>query len=189
MKANGFFKQTPNSVPLDGAPHGARHAEPNHNPVVARFRWPDKTPNRPAGKSLSLCQNTGKRPVSTEGLPDRAVARQWIVIVSGPLLTLVADSQLLASLCPPTVDDLAAVLRRHTSTEPVCIAAFAFVRLECSFHCLLDRSVSSIVFEGTDFFLHLQPRLTYCRSTAFYRPPRSIALCNFFSCVHIVALV
>jgi hypothetical protein len=136
-----------------------------------------------------MCQNAGKRPVSTEGLPDRAIVRQWILIVSGPLLTLVADRQLLPSLCAPTVDDLAAVLRRHTSTESVCIAALAFVRLECSFHCLLDRSVSSIVFEGTDFLLHLQPRPTYRKSTAFPRPMKSITLCNFFSCVHIVALV
>ena len=122
----------------------------------------DETAYGPARKRPSLCENARKRPITSKGLPDRSVVRQRIVIASAPLLALTAHGELLPAFCPPAVDDLAAVLRRHAGSESVCIASLALVRLKSAFHCLLCCSYSSRIFESTHFLPYIQPPISHC---------------------------
>jgi len=73
---------------------------------------------------------TGEHAVEALMAPQRAFAFH---------LPFVADRQLLASTSPTAGEHFTAVLCSHSCSEPVCVAAFSFVRLEGTLHKTLPR--------------------------------------------------
>ena len=135
VKANSLPQEAPDPIPADGPTHGSCDPESNRNTPSGLPLRDDETANRPAGKNLPVCKDSGKRPVTMKGLPGRSVGRQWTLIGSAPRLVLAADGELVSSLGTTAIDDLTAVLGRHARAESVRVASLSLVRLECSLHC------------------------------------------------------
>ena len=57
---------------------------------------------------------------------------------------LVAHGEFMATLCPPSGQNVASILCRHPGPKPVCVATLSFMGLECSFHLGLLRDCINV---------------------------------------------
>lgn len=135
----------------------SRDSKPDHEAAACFRTQSHKAANRSTRKHHPLCENSGKRPVSTKGLPSWLTRWQWREVGPAARLAFVAHGQLPPALAPPTVDNFPSVFCCHPGTESVCVASLALMRLKCSFHLLPDSSNLPSIFQGTHFLPHLQP--------------------------------
>lgn len=164
---NTFSHQPPDSIANHSRADGSRDPKTDREAATGLGQPCHKAANWSTRKHRPLCENSGKRPVSTKGLPDRLAGRQGREVASTARLAFVAHAQLPTAFGSSTADDFPSVLCCHPGTKAVRVASLAFVRLKCSFHFLLGRSILLQVFQGTHFQPHLQPPSSGASRTDF----------------------
>ena len=154
---NALSHEPPDSIANHGRADGSCNTKPDCEIAAGLRQHIHEAANWSARKHDSVCENSGKRPVSTKGLPGRLAGRQGRESASAARLSFVAHAELLPPFGSSTADNLPSILRRHPGTKPMRVASLALVRLKCSFHFLFGRWILLQVFQGTHFRQHLQP--------------------------------